>query len=90
VWKKIINNTTFKKRFDAVDGDQLQRPPKGFNKDDPHLEDLRRKSFFVMQKHEDKALLQPDLVTEVERVFKSASPFMEFLTTAVELPYHQR
>jgi len=89
-WKKIISNPTFRKRFVSVDGEQLQRPPKGFTKDDPYLEDLKRKSFFIMQQHEDNTLLQPGIVSEVERVFKSASPLMEFLTLAVELPYHKR
>ncbi len=89
-WKAIINNTTFKKRFDSVDGDQLRRPPNGFSKDAPHMKDLKRKSYFMMQKHEDETLLQPGILSEVERVFKAVSPLMAFLTTAIELPYKQR
>ena len=48
-WKKITHNKTFIKRFNGIEGDQLQRPPKGFSKDAPHLDDLKRKSYFVLQ-----------------------------------------
>jgi uncharacterized protein (TIGR02453 family) len=44
-WRKAVNGAAFKKRFGGVRGDQLTRPPRGFDGDDPNIEDIRRKSF---------------------------------------------
>ena len=87
-WKKITHNKTFKTRFEDIRGDQLIRPPRGFDKEHPMLDDIRRKSFFVMQPIDDKLTLTPKFILEVERIFKTASPMMEFLTKAVELKYN--
>lgn len=86
-WTRIITNRTFRKRFGDIRGDRLTRPPRGFAKDLPLIEDIKRKSFFVMQEDKESAALKPGFITEVERAFKAASPIMEFLTKAVELPY---
>jgi len=44
-WKKTTNSAVFKKRFDQVRGDRLTRAPRGFEKDDPMIEDIKRNSF---------------------------------------------
>lgn len=86
-WKKITTSKTFRKYFDQIGGDGLKRPPRGFDKDHPLLEDLKRKSFFAMHKVDVKLLYTPQFITEVERTFKALSPLLEFLTLALELPY---
>lgn len=86
-WKKIINNKSFKTRFGDIRGDKLIRPPRGFDKAHPMIEAIKRKSFFAMQSVDNKLILTPQFITEVERIFKAASPMMAFLTKAVELKY---
>lgn len=86
-WQTILNNKTFKTRFGGVNGDQLIRPPRGFDKEHPMIDDIKRKSFFVMHPIDPGLILTPKFITEVERIFKAASPMIEFLTRAVELKY---
>ncbi len=88
-WKKVISNKSFNKRFGAINGEQLKRPPRGFDKEQPHMDDLRRKSFFVIQSVTKASAMDSKFITEVERAYKSASPMMEFITRALELPYDQ-
>lgn len=86
-WKRIISNPSFKKRFGGIQGDGLKRPPRGFDKDHPYIEDLKRKSFFVAQ-HVDKDLaLSPKFIQEVERGFKTASPLMKYLLFSMGLAF---
>jgi uncharacterized protein (TIGR02453 family) len=45
---KVLKNKALKARFgDLQPEDKLQRPPKGFDPDHPHVEYLKLKSFFV-------------------------------------------
>ena len=87
-WQKIINSKGFKNRFGEIRGDQLIRPPRGFDKEHSMIDELKRKSFFVMQPIDPALTLTPKFISEVERIFKAASPMMAFLTNAVELKYN--
>lgn len=86
-WKKITTNPTFKKRFGEIKGDKLKRPPKGFDKQHPLIEELKRKSFFVLQDIDPLDAFTPNILTEINNIYKAASPLMNFLTKAVELKY---
>lgn len=86
-WKIIKTNKTFIKRFNGIRGDGLKRPPRGYDPEHQHIEDLKRKTFFAMQPASLELAMSPEFITEVTRAFKAASPLMEFLTTSLELPY---
>ncbi len=86
-WSKIIRGKKLKDMFGAVSGDSLTRPPRGFDAEQPHIEDIKRKSFFLMR-HEGPEIAQSaDFVTEVAATFRTASPFMGFLCGAIGQPY---
>jgi len=89
-WQKVVSNRTFINRFGEILGDKLQRPPRGYQSDHPQIEHLKRKSHFVMQHIELSAAQSPELLTQIERIYKAVSPLMAFLTQALALPYHPR
>jgi len=86
-WKRIITNTTFKKRFGQLEGEGLKRVPRGYDKDHPFAEDLKRKSFFVMQDGNQKLAQSPQFIKEVDMAFKTAGPLMRYLLFSLGLPY---
>ncbi len=86
-WKKITCKRTFVNRFGGVHGDGLKRPPRGYDPQHPHIEDLKRKTFFAMQRCDQALACSPGFIGEVTQAFKAASPFMAFLTDAVDLPF---
>ncbi len=86
-WRRATSGKDFTGRFKGVDGEGLTRPPKGFNPAHPAVEDLKRKSFYVMQESGEKAARSRSFVEEVAGAFASASPFMRFLCQALDVPY---
>jgi uncharacterized protein (TIGR02453 family) len=86
-WDKIkaaLDATTL---FDGVEGDALARPPKGFEPDHPHIEDIKRKSFYVMHKASEKTAQSPKLVDDAMTAFAAAKPLMAFLCKATSAPF---
>ena len=81
-WQRAIGATPFKKNF-SLGGESLQRPPKGFDKDHPCIDDIRRKSFIAVREMTVEDSLSPQFQRNVETTFKQAMPFMEFLCAAV-------
>lgn len=87
-WTRITTNKKFTQRFGDIQGDRLKRPPKGYATDHPAIEDLKYKSFFVMQEDDETLATSPDFIKEVNKAFKTAAPFMEFLTSSQDLPFN--
>jgi uncharacterized protein (TIGR02453 family) len=86
-WKKMLADRKFAARFDGVSGEALSRPPRGFDPAHPFIEDIKRKTFFVMQEADAKLASSPRLVGEVAETFASASPLLKFLCGAVDVPF---
>ncbi len=85
-WKRVCNAKAFCERFQRT-GDSLKRPPKGYSAEHPLMEDLKRKDHIAICQWEHDALLEPSIVAEVARVFRTAKPFMQFLCDAIDVPF---
>lgn len=85
-WEKLSQSPGIK-NLGGVQGDSLVRPPRGYQADAQHIEDLKRKSFYLMTGVDVKLALGPALVTESIRVFKTAARLNHFICDALELPF---
>lgn len=86
-WKAVLNNELLLRRFGVIEGESLQRPPKGFDAEFVFIDDLKRKSFFVQQNLGDDVIRSADVVKEIAEVFNEAAPLMRFLAKALALPF---
>jgi len=69
---------------DLLEEDKLQRPPKGFDADHPHVEYLKLKSFFVWTEV-DLAINAPEkLVPQLAQGFKDAFALVTWLRSVPE------
>lgn len=85
-WKRARDAESFQSKFE-LSGDSLKRPPAGFEKDDPMIEDLKRKDFIGVCNLEDNEISNPKFVQNVARQFRGAAPFLRFLCSALELQF---
>jgi len=85
-WGKISGAKAARDRG-GIGGEGLLRPPRGYDPGHRHIEDLKRKSFFLMTEADPRLLLSPDLVSEAAAAFRAASRLNRFITEALGLPY---
>lgn len=81
-WKRVMGGRSFKRQF-VLGGESLLRPPRGFDKDQECIDDIRRKSFIAIRQLEVADCLKPQFQRTVESSFRIAEPFMRFLCKAV-------
>jgi len=86
-WQRIINSKPINKLCDGVRGDGLKRPPKGYDPEHRHLQDLKRKSFFAMRHEKTDIIFEKNFVDEVEATFKAAKPLMKYICFAMDIPF---
>lgn len=85
-WMTARNDKAFRKHF-TLEGDALANVPRGFAKDHPLVEDLKRKDFIGFAPLSKTTVTSPDLRAQVVAHFCSAAPYMRFLCQALELRF---
>ena len=82
-WKKVVGDKAFVKRFGSIEGEQLSRPPRGFDPGHPYIADIKRKSFVAGVESNPRATQSASFVTEVADGFRALTPLMKFLCDSV-------
>ena len=85
-WARIVNAKKVKETG-GIKGDSLKRPPRGFDAQHMHIEDLKRKSFYVMTEAPAVDALNPGIVDAVTEAFRRAAPLNRFINGALDLPF---
>jgi uncharacterized protein (TIGR02453 family) len=79
--RTILSEKEFRHVFGGVlVGEELKTAPKGFSKDDPAIDLLRKKGFVAVRNFTDKEVLSPEFATEVNRSFKALRPFFDYMS----------
>ncbi len=82
---KVIKNKNMRATFGELETEnKLQRPPKGYDPDHPHIESLKLKSFFMWTEVKLKLNAPDELVPQLARAYKDAFALVAWLR-AVEV-----
>ena len=84
--KNACGSPVFRRHFELA-GESLSRPPRGFDKSHPLIEDIKRKDFIAVKAMQPEAALSPGFQQQVETCFKAADGYMRFLCKAVGVPF---
>ena len=82
-YKSIIQNEEFAGTFNWFDGNMLTTAPKGFPKDYPDIELIKRKDYTYYRNIDEQTLLSDRLLEESIRVFRMMLPFNRFMNRAI-------
>lgn len=79
----IVKSAGFKKTFGELEGEKLSRAPLGYTPDDPMIEWLKFKQFFVAVEWGESASRKKDFVTRIAAVYKEMLPLVRFLNSSL-------
>lgn len=85
-WKRTTRSRRFADVF-TLEGESLVRPPRAYGGDHPLIDDLKRKDFIASTRLTHKAVTSNHFLEDFTEYCKTGSPFMEFLCSAVGVPY---
>lgn len=85
-WLAARDDRRFRRYF-ALSGEALVKVPRGFAKDHPLAEDLKRKDFVGLAKLARAEVLSGDLLALSAERFRAAAPVMRFLCEALALQF---
>lgn len=81
-WKKARDDTKFAKHWQP-EGDSLARPPRGFDKEHPYIDDLRRKDHIAICRLKTDQILGSKAVDLIATRLAETKPYVGFLCKAL-------
>ncbi|MDO9028505.1 MAG: DUF2461 domain-containing protein, partial [Candidatus Roizmanbacteria bacterium] len=79
----IIGSKDFKKYFETLEGEKLQRVPKDFSPEHEMAEWLKMKQFFISYTTAEDECYKKSFVNKVADIFKKMMPLVSFLNEAI-------
>jgi uncharacterized protein (TIGR02453 family) len=77
--RTIVESPGFRRTVGALDGERLQRVPRGFAKDHPAAEYLKYRQFLAGREYPGQFATNPRFYAEVLKVFQRVAPLTRFL-----------
>jgi uncharacterized protein (TIGR02453 family) len=80
-FRKIISDPGFEKAFPkGIEGDALKTAPKGFDREHPAIDLIRRKSFVASKSFTDEEVLSKDFAEKVIDTFMVFRPWFDYFS----------
>lgn len=85
-WQQLLSESSFEEHCE-LHGNSLKRPPRGFDREHPLIEDLKRKDFIALVELDDGDVMADDFVDRYTQACRWVAPFNRFLCDAVGVPF---
>lgn len=78
--RKIVKAKKFRDYFGTLEGEGVKTAPKGFDRDHPAIDLIRKKQFVVRRSFSDKEVLDPHFDKKIVETFKAMRPFFDYMS----------
>ncbi|SHL55560.1 TIGR02453 family protein [Chryseobacterium carnipullorum] len=78
--EKITSDKTFLQYFGNIEGDAVKTAPRGFDKNHPAIDLIRKKQYVVMRKFTDKEVLSSNFQKEAILTLLAMRPFFDYMS----------
>ena len=78
--REIVAAPTFEKYFGTLQGEELKTVPRGYDKDSPARDLIRKKNFIVRRHFSDEDVLAEDFIQEVKKTFEAMRPYFDYMS----------
>lgn len=86
LWRSVRDDDIFTRWF-TLAGDSLKRPPRGYDKEHPYIDDIKRKDFIAISELAPALVEANDFADISCEYFAAATPLMQFLCRAMRVPF---
>jgi len=78
--REVLADKNFRNIFGQLEGDELKSAPRGFDKNHPDIDLIRKKGFVAVRRFTDKEVLSSDFLKIVDDSFKTLRPFFDLMS----------
>ncbi|WP_097045623.1 DUF2461 domain-containing protein [Flagellimonas pacifica] len=78
--REILSDKSFKKIWGELEGDGVKTAPKGFDKEHPNIDLIKKKQFIFVKNFSDKEVLSTTFIKEVDTSFRAIRPYFDLMS----------
>tara|TARA_B100000767_G_scaffold275585_1_gene313503 strand:- start:9945 stop:10622 length:678 start_codon:yes stop_codon:yes gene_type:complete len=82
-FRTLIKQTNFKSTWGTLQGDEVKTAPKGFSKEDPNIDLIRKKMYLFRKNFTDAEVLRADFFERIIDDFKTIRPFLDYMSSVL-------
>ena len=82
-FRELMAQPSFKSVWGALEGEEVKTAPKGFSKEDPNIDLIKKKAYLFTKKYSDKEVLAKDFLQKVNADFKAVRPFFDYMSSVL-------
>ena len=82
-FRELMAQPSFKSVWGTLEGEEVKTAPKGFSKEDPNIDLIRKKAYLFTKKYSDKEVLAKDFLQKVNADFKAVRPFFDYMSSVL-------
>ena len=79
-FRNVINKKELKTIWGELSGDEVKTAPKGFDKEHPDSDLIKKKQFVFVRNLTDKEVLSPSFLEEVDRSYRAIRPYFDMMS----------
>lgn len=79
-FREVIGDKEFKKVWGKLTGDEVKTAPKGFDRNHPDIDLIRKKGFIFVRNFSDKEVTDPGFLYVVNDSFKAIRPYFDLMS----------
>ena len=81
--RKTIDQKAFKSTWGELVGDAVKTAPKGFDREHPNIDLIKRKQFIFVKKFSDKEVMSLNFPDQVSEDFRCIRPFFDLMSSVL-------
>ncbi len=79
--RDVLSNKEFRKHFGSeLRGDEVKTAPKGFDKEHPAIDLIRKKGFVAVREFTDSEVMNKNFANQVDGAFKALRPYFDYMS----------
>ena len=82
-FREIIAEPSFKTIWGSLEGDEVKTAPKGFSKEDPNIDLIKKKAYLFTKRYSDKEVLSKNFLQQVNADFQAVRPFFDYMSSVL-------
>lgn len=79
-FRRIMENHDFQKIWGSLEGEELKTAPKGFDKEDPNIDLIRKKQYIFIRRFTDKEVMSPNFLETINDSFVAIRPYFDLMS----------
>ena len=82
-FRDIMAEPSFKTIWGSLEGDEVKTAPKGFSKEDPNIDLIKKKAYLFTKRYSDKEVLSKNFIQQVNADFQAVRPFFDYMSSVL-------